>query len=303
VIFPAAAALAWSVLAYACIDFGFSSASSRSPARPSASMARRRRGGARGDAARLPLRLPQPQPLARPLQPRHRVLARLPRRPGRARGVRPPVASGVARISIAAVAGVGFVLVVHLATHGYDRAVMLIPTWLPARRLGRGGGFTVMGQLRPTLVSPALIGGLVLIVMLIGFTVMQHAFAGGALAQGRQRRERGRWRWRAPATSSSTGMCRPTGSSSAPRSSSSSASSAARSRAGLGLARTHPSLRPRPLSRRARRGHSSSGAAASSRTSACAPADGSYHLVPAQGSPGRRDRTARSSGSSARSRT
>ena len=29
-----------------------------------------------------------------------------------------------------------------------------------------------------------MLGGLVLIVMLIGFTVMQHAFAGGALAQG-----------------------------------------------------------------------------------------------------------------------
>src|ERR671912_601341 len=44
--------------------------------------------------------------------------------------VDPPVASGVARMSIAAVAGIGFVLIVHLATHGYDRAVMLIPTWL-----------------------------------------------------------------------------------------------------------------------------------------------------------------------------
>src|SRR5437899_6820642 len=29
------------------------------------------------------------------------------------------------------------------------------------------------------IVGPALLGGLVLIVMLIGFTVMQHAFAGG----------------------------------------------------------------------------------------------------------------------------
>ena len=42
----------------------------------------------------------------------------------------PPVASGVARISIAAVAGIGFILVLHLATHGYDRAIMLVPTWL-----------------------------------------------------------------------------------------------------------------------------------------------------------------------------
>jgi PAS domain S-box-containing protein len=34
------------------------------------------------------------------------------------------------------------------------------------------------------LVSPALVGGLVLIVMLIGFTIMQTAFAGSALGAG-----------------------------------------------------------------------------------------------------------------------
>ena len=34
------------------------------------------------------------------------------------------------------------------------------------------------------LVAPALLGGLVLIVLLIGFTVIQHAFAGGAISQG-----------------------------------------------------------------------------------------------------------------------
>ncbi|MDB5650375.1 MAG: Diguanylate cyclase/phosphodiesterase, partial [Hyphomicrobiales bacterium] len=45
-------------------------------------------------------------------------------------------------------------------------------------------GFTVTGTLTNDRVSPALIGGLVLIVMLIGFTVMQNAFAGGGLAHG-----------------------------------------------------------------------------------------------------------------------
>ena len=96
----------------------------------------------------------------------------------------PPVASGVARISIAAVAGIGFVLVIHLATHGYDRAVMLVPTWLLLIAWVAAASFTVVGQLPSDLVPPALIGGLVLIVMLIGFTVMQHAFAGGGFAQG-----------------------------------------------------------------------------------------------------------------------
>ncbi len=43
---------------------------------------------------------------------------------------------------------------------------------------------TVSGRLDNDIVQPALGGGLVLIVLLIGFTVMQHAFAGGALQQG-----------------------------------------------------------------------------------------------------------------------
>ena len=37
----------------------------------------------------------------------------------------------------------------------------------------------VTGVVTNDIIGPALLGGLVLIVMLIGFTVMQHAFAGG----------------------------------------------------------------------------------------------------------------------------
>src|SRR5215211_2727482 len=42
----------------------------------------------------------------------------------------PPVASGVARMSLAILAVTGLGLVVYLAAHGFDRAVLLIPTWL-----------------------------------------------------------------------------------------------------------------------------------------------------------------------------
>ena len=92
----------------------------------------------------------------------------------------PPVASGIARISLFLVALLGFALVIYLATHDYDRAVMLIPTWLLLVVWVIGAAFTVLGFLTNDIVGPALLGGLVLIVMLIGFTVMQHAFAGGA---------------------------------------------------------------------------------------------------------------------------
>ena len=91
----------------------------------------------------------------------------------------PAVASGIARLSLLLVAIAGFVLVVFLATHGYDRAVLLIPTWFLLVVWVVAAGLTVSGAVMNDIVAPALLGGLVLIVMLIGFTVMQHAFAGG----------------------------------------------------------------------------------------------------------------------------
>jgi diguanylate cyclase (GGDEF)-like protein/PAS domain S-box-containing protein len=95
----------------------------------------------------------------------------------------PGAASGIARISLFLIAVFGFGLVVYLSAHGYDRAVMLIPTWLLLLAWVVGAGLTVVGYLTNDIVAPALLGGLVLIVMLIGFTVMQHAFAGG-MTQG-----------------------------------------------------------------------------------------------------------------------
>ncbi len=91
----------------------------------------------------------------------------------------PAVASGIARLSLFLVAVLGFALVIYLATHDYDRAVMLIPTWLLLVVWVFGAALTVLGFVTNDIVGPALLGGLVLIVMLIGFTVMQHAFAGG----------------------------------------------------------------------------------------------------------------------------
>jgi diguanylate cyclase (GGDEF)-like protein/PAS domain S-box-containing protein len=91
----------------------------------------------------------------------------------------PQVASGIARISLFAIAVLGFGLVVYLSYHGFDRAVLLIPTWLLLAVWVVAAAFAVAGAITNDIVGPALLGGLVLIVMLIGFTVMQHAFAGG----------------------------------------------------------------------------------------------------------------------------
>ena len=184
VIFPAAAALAWAVLAYVCIDFGFWAKLFGSNG---ASDRVWRAGAETILSATLVVFLFAYLNLNRwHVRASHVVaiwllfLAAL-------LGLSiydASIAAGVARISLATVAAVGFLLIVYLSTHGYDRAVMLMPTWFLLLVWVCAAAFTVTGTLTNDLVSPALVGGLVLIVMLIGFTVMQNAFAGGGLAQG-----------------------------------------------------------------------------------------------------------------------
>lgn len=96
----------------------------------------------------------------------------------------PPIASGVARFSFGLTAVLGFGIIVYLATHGYDRAIMLIPSWMLLLVWTFTGWLAVTGNLDNDIVQPALAGGLVLMVLLLAFTVMQHAFAGGVAIQG-----------------------------------------------------------------------------------------------------------------------
>jgi diguanylate cyclase (GGDEF)-like protein len=96
----------------------------------------------------------------------------------------PSIASGIARLSFALTAAVGSILIIFLGINRYDRAILLIPSWLVVLAWLFGASLAVTGELDNDIVQPALAFGLVLIVLLIGFTVMQHAFAGGAYQQG-----------------------------------------------------------------------------------------------------------------------
>ncbi|MBZ9814171.1 MULTISPECIES: EAL domain-containing protein [unclassified Mesorhizobium] len=98
--------------------------------------------------------------------------------------VDPAVAAGVARISFAATALTGLGLIIFLGIRGYDRAIMLVPSWVMVLLWLCGSWMAITGMLDNDIAQPALGGGLILIILLIGFTVMQHAFAGGALHQG-----------------------------------------------------------------------------------------------------------------------
>ncbi|WP_412064650.1 EAL domain-containing protein [Rhizobium sp. SYY.PMSO] len=96
----------------------------------------------------------------------------------------PSIAAGIARLSLALTATAGLLLIIYLGFSRYDRAILLVPAWALILVWLFGGWMTVMGKLDNDIIQPALGGGLVLIVLLIGFTVMQHAFAGGAFQQG-----------------------------------------------------------------------------------------------------------------------
>ncbi len=96
----------------------------------------------------------------------------------------PSIAAGIARVSLALTATAGILLIVYLGFNRYDRAILLVPAWVLIIVWLFGAWLTITGRLDNDIVQPALGGGLVLIVLLIGFTVMQHAFAGGAFQQG-----------------------------------------------------------------------------------------------------------------------
>lgn len=98
--------------------------------------------------------------------------------------VAPELAAGLARFSFAATAVVGLLLILGLALGRFDRAILLIPTWMLILAWCVGAWATATGLLDNDIVQPALGGGLVLIVLLLSFTVLQHAFAGGTPVQG-----------------------------------------------------------------------------------------------------------------------
>ncbi|MEI2386472.1 EAL domain-containing protein [Breoghania sp. JC706] len=184
IMFPATAGLAWVVLGYLCVDFGFWN---RVFGIGAGGEQLYRAGGEVLLAASLIVFLYGYLNLNRwHIHYSHVAIAALVLLLGLF-GIAiadPAIAAGIARLSLGVIGILGFGVVLLLAFQGYDRAIMLIPTWVLLLAWLCGTALAVTGSLSNDLVQPALDGGMVLIVLLIGFTVMQHAFAGGALVQG-----------------------------------------------------------------------------------------------------------------------
>ncbi|WP_127144768.1 sensor domain-containing phosphodiesterase [Pelagibacterium montanilacus] len=96
----------------------------------------------------------------------------------------PSTAAGIARTSLALIAAMGLFLIALLSIRGYDRAVLLVPTWVIFIAWVVYAAMVATGQVSNDIAQSAVAGGLVLIVMLLGFTAVQHAFADGQVSIG-----------------------------------------------------------------------------------------------------------------------
>lgn len=88
----------------------------------------------------------------------------------------PRLAATFARMSFAAIGAVGAIFTLVLAFRGQDRAVSMVPTWVILLVWTFATGLTLSGRLGGDIIVSGLVAGLVLVVILIGFTVTQYAF-------------------------------------------------------------------------------------------------------------------------------
>ena len=176
VIFPTAALVAWCVLAYLTVDFGFFHKLFQ--LKPENNAVYRAATEAAVAAALVVflntfLRLSRAPSLVRMLlglwvAGQLALIA--------VAVVDPRLASTFARLSLLAVAAIGGFSIALLALRGEDRALALVPTWLLFAVWVFGAAVVVTGRLANDIAASGLVAGIVLIVVMIGFTVMQFAF-------------------------------------------------------------------------------------------------------------------------------
>jgi diguanylate cyclase (GGDEF)-like protein/PAS domain S-box-containing protein len=88
----------------------------------------------------------------------------------------PRLAATFARLSFLGIGGIGALLTLFLALRGQDRALALVPTWLLFLVWTFAAGVTLTGRLTGEVAVSGLAAGIVLFVVLVGFTVTQFAF-------------------------------------------------------------------------------------------------------------------------------
>ncbi len=175
-IFPAAALVSWAVLNYLCVDFGFFHKLFN--LRPEDNAIYRAAGEAAMAASFVIflstfLRLGLWHGIVR-MMIGVWIVAQLTLIAVAV--IDPRLAATFARLSFLAIGGVGGMFTVFLAFKGQDRALSIVPTWVLFLVWIFATGMTLSGRMSGDIVVASLIAGLVLVVILMGFTVTQFAF-------------------------------------------------------------------------------------------------------------------------------
>ncbi len=175
-IFPTAALFAWCVLVYLCVDFGFFHKLFN--LRPEDNAVYRAAGEASIAASLVIflftfLRLGLSHGIVRMLFGVW-MLAQLALIAVAV--VDPRLSATFARLSFLLIGGAGAAIVLFLAVRGQDRAMSIIPTWILFLVWIFATAVTLTGRMSGDIVVAGLAAGLVLVVVLIGFTVTQFAF-------------------------------------------------------------------------------------------------------------------------------
>lgn len=175
-IFPSAALVAWCALAYLCVDFGFFHKLFQ--LRPEDNAVYRAASESAVAASLVIflsvfLRIAHWHGLIRMLFAVW-IIAQL--MLVAVAVIDPRLASTFARMSFLVIGVVGAGFTLFLAFRGQDRALSLIPTWILFLIWIFGTAMVLTGRLSGDMVVSALVAGLVLILVLIGFTVTQFAF-------------------------------------------------------------------------------------------------------------------------------
>lgn len=175
-IFPAAALVAWTVLNYLCVDFGFFHKLFN--LRPEDNAVYRAAGEAAMAASFVMffstfLRLGLWHGIVR-MMIGVWIVAQLTLIAVAV--IDPRLAATFARLSFLAIGSIGALFTLFLAFKGQDRALSLVPTWVLFLVWIFATGMTLTGRMSGDVVVSSLVAGLVLVVILMGFTVTQFAF-------------------------------------------------------------------------------------------------------------------------------
>lgn len=176
IIFPAAALVSWSVLTYLCVDFGFfHKLFNLRPEDNAVYRAATESAIAASFVIFLStfLRLSMWHGLVRMLIGVW-IVAQLSL--VAVSVIDPRLSATFARLSFLAIGGAGGMFTLYLAARGQDRALSLVPTWVLFLVWIFAAGMTLSGRLSGDIVVAGLVAGLVLVVILLGFTVTQFAF-------------------------------------------------------------------------------------------------------------------------------